>query len=150
VEIGNNWEEELLQGKRFENAVWRRWGQQLFGVAGVERADQFMPMMYVHWIDYGLSYADGCDRPTGRTWREKDLLVPIVVSQGTFHNKHELSFVQPTLDERPSLLVNGKPHCASTKMNFVHIKPGPYVDEFGSWIFLRRFSRSLRRRRSRG
>jgi Fungal protein of unknown function (DUF1752) len=37
--------DELLQGKRFENALWRLWGQQLLGAKKVERTKEVEPMM---------------------------------------------------------------------------------------------------------
>jgi hypothetical protein len=37
--------EELLHGKRFENAVWRLWGQQFLESKKVERVKEFQPMM---------------------------------------------------------------------------------------------------------
>jgi hypothetical protein len=43
--LANTGREELLQGKRFENAAWRLWGQQLFGVKKVERVKEFKPKM---------------------------------------------------------------------------------------------------------
>jgi len=37
--------EELLHGKRFENAAWRLWGQQLLGSKKVKRVKEFEPTM---------------------------------------------------------------------------------------------------------
>jgi hypothetical protein len=37
--------DELFQGKRFENAAWRLWGQQLSGVKKVKRVKEFKPKM---------------------------------------------------------------------------------------------------------
>jgi hypothetical protein len=51
-------------------------------------------------------------RPRGRYWREKELWIPIVVSQESFHGKHELFLIKPAINVGSSPSVNPMPLAA--------------------------------------